>query len=331
MPSIATWPPPTLGEWKAQVRAKGTPRWVIEKLWPADGVVQVTGPPKTVKKTLTTMQLSLHVLSGESGPGITLGAGFAGQPQRVMFLEYEGPEAPMADMWDWLRDRSGLSVDENLLRWAHRYSGLNLTDPVQADKVIRLIKAEKHKVLVVDTMMRAAAAPENDAQAMNAVNSVFERLRSATDGGVVVYIHHLRKTYGSEDWFDDDIDMSARGSTALAGAYDMHLAFRPGFHQNSVHLMTRSKIDQERCFRLHWDIRDTEGLAGFTIEELPHDGIPEDDVLGVCADMLEGNQVHTLKQLAKVWDFPRPTVETVTAALCGAGVLSRTAKGFKKG
>jgi hypothetical protein len=325
------WPPPLLPDWKRRVREADPQRWLLDKLVPADAIVQVTGPPKVVKKTLFTMAAGRVVSTGKSVPGLQLSAGFDGKPAPCLFLEYEGPEWSLVDSWDWLDRYYGWPAsEEGHIRWAHQYSSLRLTQVTERAKVERLIREEGIKFVVIDTMVCAADASENDPQAMTAVIRGFSKLKEATQGGAVLYIHHLRKSYGIDDW-EEDIDAATRGSSALSGAYDHHLAFRPGFQPGSTYLLTRSKVDKERAFRLRWTFDEEQEKAGFDIQELALYGPPDEGAAALAEDLTDTNSVQTLRQLAKSWDVPRVAAENMVEHLLATGVLHRTARGFKRG
>lgn len=331
MTQTPEWPPPLLRDWKKKVRESPPPRWIVERLIPADALVQVTGPPKLARKTLFTMAVGRVISTGRSVPGLRLSKDFDGVASPCLFMEYEGPEWSLADSWDWLDHYYGHPAsEEGHIRWAHRYSHMRLTNVTERYKVKQLIAEENIKLCVIDTMTRAANASENDPQAMDAVITGFDDLKAATRGGAVAFIHHLRKSYGVDEW-DEDIDAATRGSSALGGAYDHHLAFRQGFHRGSVFLLTRSKVDRERAFRLRW-LFDTEAeKAGFELVELPVDETPSDAMAALAEDLIDTTGTVNLKQLAKLWDFPRAAAENMVDHLVGMGVLHRSARGYKKG
>ena len=331
MTQTPEWPPPLLRDWKKKVRESPPPRWIVERLIPADALVQVTGPPKLAKKTLFTMAVGRVISTGRSVPGLRLSKDFDGVASPCLFMEYEGPEWSLADSWDWLDRYYGHPAsEEGHIRWAHRYSHMRLSKVEERLKVKDLIAQEDIKFCVIDTMTRAANISENDPQAVDSIIDGFNSLKTSTRKGAVAFIHHLRKSYGVDEW-DEDIDAATRGSSALGGAYDHHLAFRPGFHRGSVFLLTRSKVDKERAFRLRW-LFDTEAeKAGFELVELPVDETPSDAMAALAEDLIDTTGTVNLKQLAKLWDFPRVAAENMVDHLVGMGVLHRSARGYKKG
>lgn len=325
MQATHPWPPYKLSEWIAAVEADPGVPWMIDRLLPCDGVTLVSGQAKVTKKTLSVMQMVRCLASGRSMPGITLGPENTDVKAPVLFLEYEGPRLSLAQGWRWMDNGSEFEADLSQVDWAHRYSHVRLTDPEWAAKLVKLVQDHGIKLTVVDTFTRASGAPENDAQAMDAAFETLNKIRNASNRGGVIYIHHLRK---QGDAWDDDFDLQVRGSSAFTGSYDHHLAFRTGVH--SVHMFTRSKLDQDRFFRWHWDIRQEDEHISFELEEYDIETKPETElVTRVHHEIADGN-VHTLKDFGVMWDLPRPVVEWLATHMADAGLLERTARGFRK-
>lgn len=322
--SLSPWPPPTFDQWAEDAKKSNRGTWLLEKLLPADGITLVSGPPKTSRKTLAVFEMMRHIVSGRSMDTCEF---IPKDPYRVLFLEYEGPAVPFAQTVDWMDKGSGWEFDRANLRFAHRYAHVLLTDPDWADKIIALIEKEEIRGLVVDTFTRAAMAHENDAIALNEAFRVLDRVRTATNGGFVIYIHHLRKN--SDPW-EEDIDVAVRGNTAFSGAYDHHLAFRPGHRPGSVHLYTRSKVDEDRFFRWQWRIDDRDGAISFELIEFELANPPGAGLVQECTEAIEDTTVHTLRQLGELWDVPRHVAAWLAGHMTSAGILEKTARGFRR-
>jgi hypothetical protein len=318
------WPPPTLDVWADGVKANPQPLWWVEKLLPADAITLVSGPAKLGRKTLAVCQMMRCLATAKSGPGMKV---MRTEPCDILALEYEGPALPLALSWDWLDNAAGWSADRSRIRWAHRYAHVSITSPEWADAVSKLMREERRKGLVIDTFTRAAMAHENDAIALNEAFKVLDRIRNESEGGWVVYIHHLRK---SGDPWDEDIDQQVRGNTAFSGAYDHHLAFRAGHTDDTVHLYTRSKIDHDRFFRCHWTISDVDEKISLAITEFELADPPPAGLVRECVELLQDASVKTMRQLAEAWDVQRAVAEWLCDAMCDAGMLERTARGFRR-
>jgi len=322
--SFSPWPPPTFDTWAEDAKSSDRGTWILEKLLPADGITLVSGPPKTSKKTLAVFEMIRHIVSARSMGQF----GYVPSEEfKTLFLEYEGPALPFAQTIDWMDKGSGWEFSRNNVFFAHRYSHVLLTDPDWAGKIQALIQKEGLKGLVVDTFTRAAMAHENDAIALSEAFRVLDQCRTATDGGFVIYIHHLRKN--SDPW-EEDIDVAVRGNTAFSGAYDHHLAFRPGYRSGSVHLYTRSKVDEDRFFRWQWRIDDKHGEIAFEVVEFELANPPSAGLVQECTEAIEDTTVHTLRQLGELWDVPRAVAAWLAGHMTAAGILEKTARGFRR-
>ena len=324
MTNALPWPPPTLDQWITTTLEDPGHIWWLDKLIPADSIILVSGDAKLTKKTLSVCQMVRCLVTARSMSGVVCSTD---EPCRVAMLEYEGPAVPLALNWDWMDKGAGWIAARENITWAHRYSHIRLTDPQWADRLVQLIKQRGCKGLVVDTFTRAAMAPENDTLAMSEAFTVLDRLRTATEGGWIIYVHHLRKA--SNSW-DEDIDVQVRGNSAFAGAYDHHLGFRPGFCDTSVHLYTRSKLDQDRFFRWEWRISKEDEQITFRIVEFEVENPPPAGLIRECYELIEDSGVRTLLQLGELWDVPRRVAQWLVDALLSGGWLEKTARGFRK-
>lgn len=78
-------------------------------------------------------------------------------------------------------------------------------------------------LIVLDTLSTFHSADENDATQMSRVMDNLRILQAET-GAAVMFLQHRRKP--GQDKTPDDSNFAARGSTAILGAVDVHLALR---------------------------------------------------------------------------------------------------------
>lgn len=99
---------------------------------------------------------------------------------------------------------------------------------------------------------------------------------------------------------------------------------------NSVHLYTRSKVDQERFFRWEWRVRPDPGQITFEVQEFDLMNQAPAGLVRECAGLLSDSGVRTLRQLGEEWDLPKPVTVWVCEAMQSAGMLEKTARGFRR-
>lgn len=248
------WPPPYLEDWCASVDMDEGPAWLIEPLIPSDSVVVMSGPAKKSNKTWFAFQCVAAIASGRQfGPIIPA----IDEPQKCLILEAEGGRRETRRRWTWLANTAGFPVPCKQVLFAHRYPlRLNQTNWVQ--RVQQVVADENIKLVIIDTLAKAFRGDENSAADAGAIMEAVDILRGA--GATIMYLHHLRKSSPA----GTDIDEELRGSSALAGFYDVHLAFRE--HAQGLHLTVRSRDEIEREFMVRWDISEEKGRAKLSLE-----------------------------------------------------------------
>lgn len=205
--------PPTLQEWAQSVRNDPAPKWIVKDLIPSDNLVLISGHPKDSKKTWLGMWLGLTA---------------ANMDTRVLYIYREGARRPTLQRFDALA--AGLMIMQpyafNNLFFHHR-GNFWLDDLEQVKNAVKFVKKHSIKLLFIDTFAKSVMSDENSSKDVGRAIHATERLRDA--GATVVLIHHLRKqghalSNGTTGLPEPDKDL--RGSSALAGAYETHLAVR---------------------------------------------------------------------------------------------------------
>jgi RecA-family ATPase len=205
--------PPTLREWVQSVKNDPAPTWIVKDLIPSDNLVLISGHPKDSKKTWLGMWLALRAAAADS---------------KVLYIYREGARRPTLQRFDalvaGLRNMSP-AVFENI-HFHHRGS-FWLDDAEQVKNAVKFVKKHDIKLIFIDTFAKSVMSDENSSKDVGRAIHATERLRDA--GATVVLIHHLRKaghalSNGTSGTPEPDKDL--RGSSALAGAYETHLAVR---------------------------------------------------------------------------------------------------------
>lgn len=205
--------PPTLEEWAKTVRDDPAPKWIVEGIIPTDNLILVSGQPKDSKKTWLSMYLAL--LAANAGT-------------KVLYVYREGARKPTLQRFDALiAGNRSLSADSYAnIHFYHRGS-FWLDEGSWSKHAAKFIQREGIGLCFIDTFAKSMASDENSSKDVGKAVQAAERLRDA--GATVVLVHHLRKAHpalsnGSHGSPEPDKDL--RGSSALAGAYETHLAVR---------------------------------------------------------------------------------------------------------
>lgn len=229
--------PPKLVDWAAEVRQEEAPEWLIESFLPADNLVLISGQPKDSKKTWLGMWLALRVAH----------AGY-----NVTFCYREGARKKTLERFDALLSGLGLSdkVYERIY-FAHRGSFF-LDDQAQIDTTVKFVKQHDIRFFVVDTFAKSVQSDENSSKDMGKAISAAERIRNA--GATVCLTHHIRKStsaLSNGNIGAPEPDKDLRGSSALAGAYETHLAIR-SYQGKPALLLVGGKEFEWTAYKYNW-------------------------------------------------------------------------------
>jgi len=225
---------------------------------PADNLVLISGQPKDAKKTWLGMWLVLQV--AQTG-------------HRVVMCYREGARKKTLERFDALTRGLNLprSVYDNIY-FAHR-GAFYLDDTAQIDATVKFVKKHDIKLFVVDTFAKSVQSDENSSRDMGKAISAAERIRNA--GATVCLTHHIRKSTpalsnGTSGSPEPDKDL--RGSSALAGAYETHLAVR-GYQGKSPLLLVGGKEFEWSAYKYLYEFAKGDGgaLDSVTLNLLPTD------------------------------------------------------------
>lgn len=247
------------------------------------------------------------------------------RPIRALVVAYEGPAKATAKLWRWLSGtKPGTPAPEWMgrVRWAHRYSDIKLNDAVWVDKLCAYVREQGFTLVIIDTFRRALMGNEKDDENVSVAIDALEKIRTATNGGAVIFVHHIRKPppkntdgKGESAGVEEDFDDEVRGSTAIPGAYDHHLAVRTSYDQKALWLYTRGKIDEDRFFRLDWKIEDGAASCAVTEWTAPLDSAQLAELYDVAP------KAGKLKDFARSWNLPFSVTESAIEQLELAGFI----------
>lgn len=274
--------PPTLADWAASVETDKSPRFIIPGFLPADNLILLSGQPKDGKKTFFAMLTALVAASGKSAGPLKCEA-----PSPVLYIYREGARQPTLQRFKALAAGHGLGrVHEMQNLYFHHRGNFWLDHGDWVADVCSFIREREIKVVYIDTFAKSCQSDENSSRDMGVAVQQTEKLRDA--GATVVLVHHLKKGVhalsGGRAGFPEP-DKDLRGSSALAGAYEMHWAVRAYPQCNSqirdTTLLVGGKESEWQAYSYEWhfdkmtDRDGTEFLSACRLDlqllgELPH-------------------------------------------------------------
>jgi hypothetical protein len=315
---IDTWKPHTLAEWHAWVKAQQDHDWLVKGLIKPDSAILLSGPP-----TVGCKSWFAFALAGIIGSGKSVGILEAGQPPSpVLIIEEEGPRKPTANRFEMLQNGTGipfLKLDNVYV--SHR-EHICFDGPHWAEKIRDTVQQLGVKFVIVDTLAKVMRGNENSSQDFQKVGHGFDIIRETHCA--LMFIHHIRKDF---DGASDDIDQQIRGSSALAGYYDIHLGIRkPLESQRYLDLYLRSNEIEDAHYTLNWAF-DTGGNKASLLCEQIKDGTYTPAQRDNYADRLENGKGYTIKTLSQLWKRSFDNASKIAEELLVDGKL--TEKGGK--
>ena len=232
--------------WAKEEWAKPGPTWLIDDFILAQGLHVISGPPKLAFKSWLWYTMAHVLTSGESRWGLNSTGAVA-----TWTIALESPAKTTANRL--LSIQKSLGVEHKETAWWSHMSAHALDSMKDVNEIFDFIEKNNIRVICFDTLSKALCrGSENDAQVMNALLRNAARLQSL--GCAVVVVHHWRKWGAEQDKESVDIDMMLRGTTALAGGYDVHIGVIPGDTPGEVKWVRRSKEAEEKQFKASWYI-----------------------------------------------------------------------------
>jgi hypothetical protein len=161
--------------------------WLIERLWSANAVGFVSGPPKSFK-TWTVLEMAVSVASGLP----CLGAFPVHGAGPVLLYAAEDPPAALRLRLLALAQNHGLKLDQIDIRII-RADSLRLDHAADREKLAATVELHRPALLVLDPLVRLHALDENQAAAMAELLGHIRSLQRSFNTAVAI-VHHCRKS-----------------------------------------------------------------------------------------------------------------------------------------
>jgi RecA-family ATPase len=176
------------------------------------GVVGAIVSPGGTGKSFFGLQLGIQIACGidtlEWGQRLING--------KVAYLAAEDPEpvlqARLYALKEYLPQESRAALGDNLTIYTPNGGNdrIDLLSPSTEHGLLKI--AEKHRLVIFDTLRRFHVADENDASAMSRVIAALEHIASQT-GASVIFLHHTSKSAALNG--GGDTQQASRGSSVL--------------------------------------------------------------------------------------------------------------------
>jgi len=303
-------------DWIDEVDRDPAPVWLVNGWLPADATIIISGEPTRAYKTWFAFALCGAIASGRDisliQPTNREGAG-------VLFIELEGPRKSTADRWRWLSNGHGIGREEvSKFHIIHR-ENFALDSRADIEDVSLLVAQHDIKLVVIDTFAQAHRGDENSSRDVTIAMNAIKDIKNSGQGTSVAFLHHLTKP--SKD-SSVDMDHKIRGSSALAGAYDVHQHFyKEAAKQRYLNLTIRANDFPEQYFTVQWAIDGAAQTARLIMKPQEEGELTAVQIESYVSHLVP-MKLYSRPQLKTVWGLSSPGyTKEVIDQLLAAGVI----------
>ncbi len=201
-------------------------KWLIEKYLPTQGVLMISGDPKTFKTWL------ILYLAGCLADGHKIFETFQTKKCNVLIINEENAVRLLNE-----RLRKLKIHNDNI--FFYNLKGMKVDNPKDVKKIIEVINAHEIKLVVFDTFVRVHEKEENDASQMR---TIFHSIKPILNSGAsIIFTHHHRKEPG----FSRN---ALRGSSEISAFINCQLLIQVKDKQDKTLLLKNvlNRDDQEQ-------------------------------------------------------------------------------------
>jgi RecA-family ATPase len=258
-----------LDNWANRVRAKKYPPWLVETVFRADSIVLVSGAPKVARKTFFALACAIAIATGRCVGDVRP----QGTGNVLLVLEEGSAHATLKRLEQMLLLVGYESLPKNI--YIVFKESFKVDREESLDRLLKAVEVIRPVLVVLDPLAQVMSGDENSQEDMRLIVDAMKALQKAgeTDvayGPAIMLLCHLNKTTGTNEAID--IDSQLRGSSALAGCYDVHIAIRGS--KEKLRAIVRAKEEEELEYALTWQGTFTPRLVKKAEDEvLTMDGI----------------------------------------------------------
>jgi hypothetical protein len=309
--------PQRVSSWVEEQECKPESPWILKDLMQCDSAIQLTGPATIGHKSWFAKACAMVVSSGKSYALLEpLGA------LPVLYCLQEGPAKPTAGRFRKLEKGLGIPLVDLHLEFSHRQQFF-LDDDKAMSEIGAYCKLNGIKLAIIDTLAKVNRGDENSSRDIGACMRGIDRIRNAAPGCSVLYVHHVGKP-NKERNGPVDIDEETRGSSALAGAYDIHIALRKRFEsQKHLDMTVRGNQLAEKYYSVKWFIENER--AYFEMDETKPGDVAE-SLKDELVNKLMPDRGYRQSDLARIWQLTSAQVKQVVGQLLQENVIEERSK-----
>lgn len=292
--------------------------WLVPGWFPNDAVAAVYAPPG-VGKSFYALTLGLEMASGGWWCGTEL------EPSPVLYVAAERASS--------LRDRAEAWSSYHRKELPERFELLaparppQLTNIDDTEALCEAVRRQGARLVVLDTYARMTLGlEENSAKDTGPVLDSLDRIRQATNGGLVLVVHHTGK----------DPTAGLRGSSAMLGALDatVSLAGSEGQLRAKVEKLSDGEKPRDEWYTLR-PVELPGGEEPRSVAVLIETGAParnpglEEAVLGLLREDPAGSM--SLKELLEALEEEGHKLSRPSLVRLALGPLMKAGKVEKQG
>lgn len=245
--------PPRLNDWLATVEDEQ--RWLMHNLVPADSFILISADQKSGKTWFLLLE-AIHMALGMPFQGHEV----IGGPKKILFVNQEGSKASTKDRILGLCRGMDIAPDRLSNIFFHHRQLIKLDERQSSKELLAQVKDIEPDFVIFDPFYHLMLGDENKVQD---VNRGIDTLRHCIHLGasISLAVHTKKKTHyklkdGEQEFNVPNEDDEVRGSTAIVGNYDKHLAFRgvnkddPNVIKTTLKVLDREGSDQ--IYNIKW-------------------------------------------------------------------------------
>lgn len=258
----------------------------------------LAAPPKA-GKTWAACDLAVALVTGTS----FLGTWEVPAARHVLYVALEGNRSALRDRLACLTRGRNLDPDKELVERLHilyKPPGVNLSDPVWADRLRQAVAEHESALTIVDVLRSAAVYKENDVQAFAQLRANVAPIFSE-DGRALLFLHHFGKL--------SEVNRDRRPGERMAGTGAMEGALDVGLY------ITASE-DGARRIRVEYELRDLASPppASYQLTGTPsgdYGTFAYDDAAGfeAEAELLARSDIKAPAELIATWIRQQPALQ----------------------
>lgn len=232
-----------MGDWMEEELLKPVEPFLLEDLIMPGGLTIIAGRPKLGKSFL--------ILGGLMAMSCGRRNGFL-RPVGVspsLYYDIEGVATKTAARVKGMAIVQGLNKADLNLVHIHQKKQFEVCAPGAAAKIVKAVKEYGARTFVLDTFAATFTGDENAKKDVQKYLNILSEVRAET-GCAAVLVHHMNKSsFGyKQTAVMMDPDNGLRGSSALAGAYDIIASLQDGYVRGEYTrsaLMLRGKYSSD--------------------------------------------------------------------------------------